>query len=98
MEPLPDDAVDDDPGEDETGEQVGLHAAHMVDTVRDAQHLVAEIEMHIIVNEGHEPRRRETRKTRECMIKTILNLFKGNIIVFTKSTFLRGFPMENNLT
>ena len=68
MEPLPDDAVDDDPGEDETGQQVGLDSSHMVDTIRDTQNLVTEIEIHNKVNQSHDPRRREARKTKDCMI------------------------------
>ena len=40
VEPLPDDAVDDEPGDDEAEEEVKLDPAHHLDTGADAQSLV----------------------------------------------------------
>ena len=41
METFPDDAVHDDPGQQQEAEEVGLDPAHLLDTRADVQNLVA---------------------------------------------------------
>ena len=41
METFPDDSVHDDPGQQQETEEIGLHAAHLLDTRADVQNLVA---------------------------------------------------------
>lgn len=49
VETLPDDAVDEDPGHEEAGQQVGLHPAHVVDTLANAESLVPETASCVVV-------------------------------------------------
>ena len=42
VEALPDNTVDDDPGDQEAEQEVGLNTTNMVDAVTDPQSLVAE--------------------------------------------------------